>query len=281
MLKVGISKNLRQRLKTHARSRQSGLLGPDGDWDDPDVVRSKASILTKHLYFDSSLTADFELTKEGGRMCFLFEKCKIRFEVTESRHKARELESALEKVSKYRYCGRVLNRKTEEEMNEMLTLSELLIHRGFVFANSKSVKMMRHEDGTLDVPLSDFSDKHFQEYQSYQVHKRLECEWLVSFVGWPRNQAKFKGIFKVGRRLEPGSCSISPDFPCKGPSVSIMKNCHFYDLEKDDRFTDLENRVIIEWPGIGHAFHLWYRDCPVLEVLPKTLERVFQDFSIS
>lgn len=152
----------------------------------------------------------------------------------------------------------------------MLTLSELLISRGLSLdPNKKEVKMMRHEDGTLDIPLTDFSDRHFQEYQSYQEHKRLECDWLLSFIGWHRRQARFKGVFKVGRRIAPGERALSADFPCQGPSVSIMKRCYFYELERDTRFEDLEGRIIIDWPGIGQAYHLWFVECPVLEVLPQ------------
>jgi hypothetical protein len=152
----------------------------------------------------------------------------------------------------------------------MLTLSELLTNRGLPLDLSKKrIKMMRHEDGTLDVPLAEFSDRHFQEYQSYQQHRRLECDWLVSFVGWPRRQARFKGVFKVGRRLEPGDRPLSDDFPCQGPAVSIMRRCHFYELERVSCFEDLEGRLIIDWPGIGQAYHLWYVDCPIVEVLPQ------------
>ena len=111
-LKVGIGTNLRDRLRKHRASRASGLrLRPGGDPDNPDHWVSKASILAKHLYFDQSLTQDFDLTTEGDRRRFLDECCRITFIPTVSKQEARELEKVLEvPPGRFRYQGRVRRR---------------------------------------------------------------------------------------------------------------------------------------------------------------------------
>jgi len=111
-LKVGIGTNLRDRLRKHRASRDSGLrLKPGGDPSNPDHWISKASILAKHLYFDQSMTQDFDLTTEGDRKRFLDECCRITLIPTISRQKARELEKALENLpGRFRYQGRVRRR---------------------------------------------------------------------------------------------------------------------------------------------------------------------------
>src|SRR5882724_12066054 len=89
-LKVGISGNLRKRLLQHRASRQSALkLKAGGQRCNPSDVKSKESILEKHLYYDTSLVADYDLKSEAGRRKFLKEKCCFIFELTANRTEAR------------------------------------------------------------------------------------------------------------------------------------------------------------------------------------------------
>ncbi len=108
-LKVGISNNLRKRLKQHAASRDSGLKGLGCNPTQPAHLISKASILAKHLYFDSALTVtgDYDLSTEIGRKTYLSEKCYIKFCVMKKRDDARALEKQLEKSDKFRYARKV------------------------------------------------------------------------------------------------------------------------------------------------------------------------------
>lgn len=107
-LKVGISKDLRKRLKQHAASRDSGLKvekGLDGIPTDPAHITSKGSILAKHLFFDRALAGnEYDLTTEAERQKYLQDKCYIRFLVTATRDEARRLEKTLEKSGKFRYA---------------------------------------------------------------------------------------------------------------------------------------------------------------------------------
>lgn len=110
-LKVGISVNLRKRLKAHARSKQSRLkLQDESEPASLSNMVSKQSILAKHLYFDSSLTSEYDLTTEIGRQSFLQQCCYVLIDEKSSREEAREVERMLERSGKYRYVGRVIER---------------------------------------------------------------------------------------------------------------------------------------------------------------------------
>ena len=107
-LKVGISVNLRKRLKQHAKSAQNRLkLKLNGSWSNPSDVISKGSILAKHLYFDRALidAEIFDLRTERGRQEFLSKECYVMFTATTGRESARELEKVSESKGTFRYVG--------------------------------------------------------------------------------------------------------------------------------------------------------------------------------
>lgn len=112
-LKCGISVKLLKRLKDHRASCQSGLKKQDGETvnpDDnlnPDDVRSKKSILAKHLFFDEEITDLYNLKTQKGRRDFLLYECYIEFEYTKTKEIARDLEIELESKSIFRYQGMV------------------------------------------------------------------------------------------------------------------------------------------------------------------------------
>jgi hypothetical protein len=107
-LKVGIGVDVRERLLQHRASRESGLkLKDSGDWANPDDVASKKSIVAKHLYYDRSITNEYDLKTEWGRRQFLLNDCFILFEITDSKAAAEVRERELEGTGRYRYCGRV------------------------------------------------------------------------------------------------------------------------------------------------------------------------------
>ena len=110
-LKVGIAGDLRKRLRTHRASRQSGLrLCAGGEWTIPAHVVSKSSILAKHLFFDSSLTGEYDLRTEVGRRGFLLDQCTFTFEILPTRAEAAVIEAEREGSGAFRYVGRAITR---------------------------------------------------------------------------------------------------------------------------------------------------------------------------
>ena len=110
-LKVGISKNIKDRLIKHRNSKQNRLkLKPGGKWSRPEDVLSKQSVLAKHMYFDTTLTSNHDLRTEIERRRFLEACCNIRFCVMLSRNDARSLERKKERSRAFRYFGRVRKR---------------------------------------------------------------------------------------------------------------------------------------------------------------------------
>jgi hypothetical protein len=121
-LKVGISKNLRERLIQHRASRQSGLnLKPGGTWDSPRDVESKKSVLAQHLYYDAQISPSFDLTCESGRRDFLEKCCVIVIELTDSPAAAKTLEKGRELSGLFRYVGPVMKRSRVGGMPDTLT----------------------------------------------------------------------------------------------------------------------------------------------------------------
>ena len=114
LLKVGIASNLQRRLRQHARSSQKRLKSLVGSKTGkrrlPSEVASKGSILAKHLYFDRSVTRNYDLRTEDGRRSFLENQCQVRFQETGTRDEAKRRERNLEATKKYRYVGRVIAR---------------------------------------------------------------------------------------------------------------------------------------------------------------------------
>jgi len=110
LLKVGVAADLCKRLTQHGESLQRGLKGFNGktSWVNPSKVRSKRSILAKHLYFDSSIAPGYDLRREADRQKFLEQDCRICFKPMVSRAAAREYERERERTACIRYVGRVI-----------------------------------------------------------------------------------------------------------------------------------------------------------------------------
>ena len=110
-LKVGVAKDIKERLRQHRSSADKYLEWMEGsDRTEPGHATSKRSILAKHLFFDESITTEFDLKTEIGRQRYLAERCHIRFRVTQTRDEALNLEGPMEKEGVFRYVGAVRRR---------------------------------------------------------------------------------------------------------------------------------------------------------------------------
>ncbi len=106
-LKVGISTNIKRRLRQHKNSMQIYLEILKTNLPiSPENIRSNQSILAKHLYFDTKIAPNLDLSKENDRQKFLEENCYVKFKYTETKEDARKIEIEKEKLD-FRYIGRV------------------------------------------------------------------------------------------------------------------------------------------------------------------------------
>jgi len=164
----------------------------------------------------------------------------------------------------------------------MIGLLELLVSRGLV--PRQRVKMVRHRDSRWDLVLLDQTG-FFETYQAWQSRPVFDrCDPLVSFLGEDGGQAQLLGVYRVLGREPRGSAHMPHGFPY--PTMRI-NHCFNYKLERDERFADLERRVVVAW---GASFRAWVqvlvpdRDKEVVEVRTPGFVRPFPgflDFSLS
>jgi hypothetical protein len=132
-----------------------------------------------------------------------------------------------------------------------MTLGLLDILQLAGFDQTKPTKLVRHQSRRH--PVEELRRRDWLElYQSYQSkpkfhNKRHDIEQIVSFYGLSGTRAGFYGVYKIRGR-------------CPGSEGRTLKMCpwsrkwreseFFYDMERDSRFDDLRDRLIIDWgPG--------------------------------
>ena len=89
----------------------------------------------------------------------------------------------------------------------------------------------------------------------------------MSFIGGEGTYATFVGVYQVKGVTTPKRVPIPEGFPF--PDMDV-KDCSIYDLERDIRFAELEDRLVIDW---GEGVRAWVQsfkgktDKPVVELL--------------
>lgn len=157
----------------------------------------------------------------------------------------------------------------------MLTLHSMLLQFGF--DENRSTKLVRHRDRRFDIEKIYRADQ-FDFYQSIQSQPVFQgCDQIVSFLGRPGTHAAFVGVYDVNHIEGPGNHALPDGFPF--PHMNTA-NCYRYDLQMNGRFTDLRDRLVIDW---GRGTRTWvqhYRHGvkPVVEVLPQGYVRQFPGF---
>jgi hypothetical protein len=125
-------------------------------------------------------------------------------------------------------------------------------------------KLVRHQDRRY--PASELLENGwFELYQCYQARPVFEgLDYIVSFYGLDGRRAAFYGIYAV-RDVRPAR---------KGP---VLSSCpwsrqwhrtsrYYYDLERDDRFTPLRDRLVIDWGASARAWVQKLTNKPVLSI---------------
>lgn len=158
----------------------------------------------------------------------------------------------------------------------MVTLLELISHRGL--PAEARVKLARHRDSRYDVDRI-VESGFFEQYQSWQSRPVFEkCDFVIGFIGVGRREALLHGVYAVSGRLPKGRVRIPDGFPY--PDMSVAQ-CYLYKLTRDVRFTDLEQRTLIDW---GSGTRAWvqrltpHRDREVIELRRSRVGRSFPGY---
>ncbi len=128
------------------------------------------------------------------------------------------------------------------------------------FDPTRPTKLVRHPD-SLGLRQQDW----FELYQRYQRRPVFHgIKQLVSFRGLSGTRAGFDGVYLVN-----GYRASSEGLLLDCPQAEQWKrnSRFFYDLERDPRFDDLQNRLVIDW---GPAVRTWAQKVTnkaVLEIL--------------
>jgi len=120
------------------------------------------------------------------------------------------------------------------------------------FDTASRWKLVRHQDNRY--PAEELL-RHdwFELYQSYQRRPVFHnVKKIASFYGMPGTRAGFFGIYKVIGHT-PGSTGPTLD-TCSWSNEWHRSAKFFYLLERDPRFDDLRDRLVIDW---GRATRSW------------------------
>lgn len=141
---------------------------------------------------------------------------------------------------------------------------------------SKKIKMIRHipNIGNIDT-YQLYLDGYLHLYQNYQNEPRFNCDYVVSFIGYEGNKAKFCGVYKVEGSKSAKFVPFNP--PTSYPDLHWNENDTYYELEKDNRFDELEWRLIIEWGVRQICINLCEKE--INEIVPAGFVRKFPGYS--
>ena len=187
--------------------------------------------------------------------------------------------------------------KGQERMREVISMNidELLKLRELGFEKF-NVKLFRHPAQVLKVYKVDGRNhileldklyrkdlKYIETYQSYQ-RKGFECgNYVICFIGTEGVEAKFIGVYQVKDRKRvmevPVSSNLTAFLHESGLKLEenfINDSCVFFELERDKKFDDLKDRLVINWGKATLSWHQWLfkngriiNNKEVVEILPK------------
>jgi hypothetical protein len=144
-----------------------------------------------------------------------------------------------------------------------VTLGLIDILRLAGFDTNLKTRLVRHQERRLmELRRNDW----LELYQSYQSKPKFHgVEQIVSFYGLSGTRAGFYGVYRVlGHRpasqgIKLVECEWSLEWGAMGDGF-------FYDLERDQRFDDLRDRMVIEWGPGTLAWVQKLDNKPVLEI---------------
>jgi hypothetical protein len=142
----------------------------------------------------------------------------------------------------------------------MITIQELLYNRG-LDKNAK-IKLVRHKDKRRDL-YNQYrtNNQEFLNYQNSQSKNVFnKVDYIVSFIGEEGMMSRFIGVFKITDQKQ------------------IAENHFEYQMERENGFEDLVERVIISWRN-AISWHQWIKnEMEVVEIHPGLHYQQFTDY---
>ena len=128
-----------------------------------------------------------------------------------------------------------------------------------------STRLVRHQDHRY--PIEEFRRSgQLELYQRYQARPVFHnTDQIVVFYGMSGNRAGLYGVFRVRGHRPASEGLVEGSFP---PVGWRHEDQFFYDLDRDDTFDDLRDRLIIDWGPGALAWVQKLRPKEVLEILP-------------
>jgi hypothetical protein len=158
--------------------------------------------------------------------------------------------------------------------NELLQLYGLNEYIG-----NRKIKLVRHQDSKMNFEKLVSLDliEEYQQYQSRNVFK--DCEYILSYISFGKTHSLFYGLYKVKGFHEVSKKSISEKLiECGHQKVFTGFQ---YELEKDNRLSDLEKRLVIDWGKGTRSWDQWLdheKNKTVFEIRPKGFVKEFPGY---
>lgn len=157
----------------------------------------------------------------------------------------------------------------------MLALEHLLQPLGL--DTTRSTRLVRHLDSRIDIPAL-YRAGQFDIYQCFQSRPVFSrCDQIISFLGETGTLAVFVGVYHLEGVSALGKKKLPAGFLFPQMNVS---NCYQYILRRDDRFSELADRLVIDWGAGTRSWVQKFRPGAksVVEVLPKGYVKEFPGF---
>jgi hypothetical protein len=156
--------------------------------------------------------------------------------------------------------------KKHDRLCTMLGVVDILKLAGF--DPTLSTKLVRHQDRRYPVQELRRHDEWLELYQSYQGKPKFHgVKQIVSFYGLSGTRAGFYGVYRVLSQRQHEAKDVPILESCEWSKDWNRDAKFFYELERDPRFDEFRDRLIIDW---GPGTLAWVQNLdnkPVLEIL--------------
>ncbi|MEJ6949379.1 hypothetical protein [Natronospora cellulosivora (SeqCode)] len=145
-----------------------------------------------------------------------------------------------------------------------MLFKEIIDIRGL---GEKNIKLVRHVVNR-DYIKRIIENGDFELYQSYQKQNIFrDCDYIVTFTNLEGSKSLLKGLYKVYAIDEVNELPECINFIKEYESWGEGPYYKYY-LKRENKLSDLEDRLIIDWGNSTRSWHQWLLEKEVLEILP-------------